>query len=531
MDIGTNSVRLLVTNIREDNSYGILSEQKEMVRLGDGEFENNYLQPEVMDRCILVCSKLADLARAHGAAEIVAAATSASREAANQEFFLDRLREESSIDVRVVSGREEARLIYQGVSSGMNLEGKIALFIDIGGGSTELIVGGQRGYLHLDSLRLGALRISSVFSSSAMESPVSQDGYEEIKNYVRHKAARSIQRIRKFPFQLTVGSSGTIRNLFDVSARMFAKKNNTQSEVLSYGHLSKIANKLCSINLQERRKIPGLNAQRADIIIGGAAILEILMKELGIPEIRISDRTMRDGLLIDYISRGEFTQVQKSVPLRVRNVMQLARSFHFDESHARRVSRLAMQLFHSARKAGLHKYGGAERELLEYAALLHDIGAFLSYSDHHIHGYYFIKNAELLGFDQREIAIMAATVLFHRKGLPKPKSPECKSLDKKSLKLVSVLSVILRMAESLNRGHSGVVHGVSLKKIGDSSVVLEIQADQDCHLEVWGVKNHEKTFKKVFERDLEVNAKILDSSFFFESKLEEKEFSSGPLHL
>src|SRR5882672_6828597 len=163
VDMGTNSVRLLLVRIRPNHAYSILNSQKEVIRLGDHEFGERRLQKAAMNRAVLVCRRFAELARASGAEEIVAVATSATREARNKAEFLRRLKREAGIEFHTVSGKEEARLIYLGVASGIHLGRKRALFIDIGGGSTELVLGDQEQPLYLDSLRLGAIRLTSLF--------------------------------------------------------------------------------------------------------------------------------------------------------------------------------------------------------------------------------------------------------------------------------------------------------------------------------------------------------------------------------
>jgi len=504
LDIGTNSVRMLLARIHPDHSYSILSQQKEVVRLGEGEFRDHHLQPNAMRRAALVCSKFAEMARALGAEEIVAVATSASREAANQQVFLRKLRREAEIDVRVISGREEARLIYLGVASGVNLGDRRALFIDIGGGSTEVIVGSQDQHEFLDSLKLGAIRLTTLFLPPETTSTVSPKQYQRVQQHVRTTAVRTLQQLRTLKIDLAIGSSGTIMNLAEIASRLLYKRPARKDEVLKLDDLQQIVPRLCAAPLEERRKIPGINPERADIIIGGAAILQTLMEELRVPEIRVSERGLREGMPVDYLTRSEHQPPLALTSFRERSVFQLGRACGFDEAHARNVTRLALQLFDGTRAIGLHRLGEWERELLEYAALLHDIGAFLSYNNHRAHSYYFIRNADLLGFDQTEIAIIATTAFYHRNALPRTKHPEFAALDQRSRKIVKTLCMLLRIAESLDRSHTGAVSQVELRLDATGAVVLELGSARDCQLELWGVKNHEAAFEKVFQRPLRV---------------------------
>jgi exopolyphosphatase/guanosine-5'-triphosphate,3'-diphosphate pyrophosphatase len=500
LDLGTNSARLLIVRISENLSYTIISRQKQMVRLGAGEFENQTLMPEAMDRAVRVCRDFAELARAHGADELIAVATSATREAENEAEFVRRLKKEAGVRIRVVSGKEEARLIYLGVASGFDLKDRTALFVDIGGGSTEVIVGDARRYFFLDSMKLGAIRLAGRFLEGAA-GPVSPKKYASIKSHARNSGVRAWERIKSFPFHLAVGSSGTIENLAEIADQAVNQKPPAKPERLSYNDLCKTAELLCSLPLAERRKVKGINPARADIIVAGAAILDALMEELNVPEIFVSDRGLKDGLVTDYLSRTEVKPLT-ALPVRERSVLQLGRNCRFDEAHARNVSNLSLALFDGARALGLHALGDWERDLLKHSAMLHDIGTFLSYNNHHAHSYYLILNSDMLGFNQEELAIMAATAFFHRKTLPRKKHSEFAALDEKSRELVQVLSVFLRIAESLDRSHAGLVQSVSLLRGGKKSVILEIHSAKDCQLEMWSLRNHHKAFERTFGRPL-----------------------------
>jgi exopolyphosphatase/guanosine-5'-triphosphate,3'-diphosphate pyrophosphatase len=501
IDIGTNSIRMLLVRIRPDLSYSILSHRKESVRLGEGEFPTMQLQPAAMHRAVMVCRRFVEMARAHDVDEIQAVATSATRDARNQADFLRLLRREANLVVRVVSGKEEARLIYLGVSSGIHMEDREALFLDIGGGSTEVIVGTQDEYSFLDTLQLGHIRLTLAFLEGDTD-PISQDRFKELQEHVLDTAVRSLMAVKERDVDFAVGSSGTVQNLADIAARMFLGRRREPDDVLQLEHLTKVRKMLCNLPLSERSKVPGINADRTDVIIPGAAILETFMQELELSEIQVSDRGLRDGLLLDYLARQGQDHADAGISFRERSVLRLGRSLRFNEDHARRVAELSLQLFDSGVEAKLHKYGEWERELLYYAALLHDIGIALSYSGHHNHSHYFIKNADLLGFDQTEIDIMAATAYFHRKRTPRKKYSRFKRLGAFSRKRVSKLSTLLSMAESLDRSHLGLVERAKFSTPKKERAVLHLQASQHCPLELWGVAYQKKAFRNAFGRKL-----------------------------
>jgi exopolyphosphatase/guanosine-5'-triphosphate,3'-diphosphate pyrophosphatase len=506
VDLGTNSVRLLVVEITPNHHYTVLSRQKEMVRLGEREFQSHRLVPEAIDRTVLVCRRFAELARSMGAKEIVAVGTSASREAANRPLLTRRLREEAGIELRVISGREEARLIHVGVTSGLHLGDRKAVVVDIGGGSTEVIVGDQMHHTFLDSLPLGAVRLTTMFLDE-VEGPVPRGKYEEILAHVRHHSARPMKEARRHRFDFGIGSSGTIENLAEIADRTFHDRKGAKALRLSRGDLRRVAEMLCGMDLDKRREVPAMTAGRADIIVAGAAILEEIMDALRLREIRVSDRGLRDGLLIDYLTKSTHSRSLVRLPVRERSVLQLARACRVDEPHSRTVARLALQLFDSATRGGLLEFGDRERELLFHAAMLHDVGSFINYDNHQVHTHYIIRNADLLGFDAKELDAIAGIALFHRKRAPSKKHPEFASLDRRGREVVEKLSVLLRLAEDLDRSHSGNVTRARLKEEGKGTLALEVDAVRDCELEVWGVRSHVKAVERAFRRALEVRVR------------------------
>lgn len=495
MDMGTNSVRLMIVRISPNQTYTILSRQKEMIRLGSGEFDDGELKEDAMARAVLVSRNFVSMAHSFQADEIVAVATSATRDARNQRDFLKRLRSEAHLDVQVISGQEEARLIYLGVSRGIQITER-SLFMDIGGGSTELVVGDGKGYEMLSSLKLGAIRLTDLFLSDR-ERPVTARMYQAMQDHVRGAVIRPLEKVRALAPRKAYGSSGTIQNLAEIACQALYAGDAQRRELLKTKDLKQVVEMLCASALKERARIPGMNPRRADIIVGGAVILSTILTDLGLSEIRVSNRELRDGLLMDYLYRSEHP-LMDAFSVREHSVLRLARRCQYDERHAATVARLALDLFDGAKAIGLHKQGPSKRELLYYAALLHDVGSFLSYANHHRGGYFFIRNADLLGFTQGELALMAVVVFFHRKMIPSRKIPEFAELDERGQETARPQAIFLRMAESLDRSHAALVQGVSLCRVDKRTVMLTLRSPHDCQLEHWGVQNHCEAFEKVF---------------------------------
>ena len=497
IDIGTNSARLMVVRFDPGHSWTVLSMQKETVRLGEGEFgEVRLLQPAAMERAADVCARFAELARTHGATRFVTVATAATREARNAQEFLRLMRETAGLEVRVVSGREEARLIYLGLLSRVHVDDR-ALVVDIGGGSTEVAVGDGSGADIVESISLGAIRLASEGPPPDADGRYTSEAYEELKHRVRLTSQHTLRDAGR-PEAAAYGTSGTIVNLAAIAARLFHSRVPGRDEPLTRKDLRAVAKRLRGMTTEERRSLPGLAPARADIIVAGAAILDTLTEDLGIETIvALDDCGLREGLLLDDLARAGQHEVKHGAGVRERSVLQLARSTSFDEAHARQVARLALELFDSAAAARLHRLGAEERELLEYAALLHDIGTFLSYTRHHQHTYYLIRHADLVGFDQEEIAIMAATAYFHRKALPAPRFEAFSGLDRRSRKVVRRLGAFLRLAEYLDRGHAGAIAHARLRREA-GSLLLELQPTGDWSLEEWAVERRRDSLEKAF---------------------------------
>lgn len=502
IDIGTNSVRLLVVRLNPNHSYTILSRQKQQIRLGEGEFEDDEIKEEAIERLVMVCRKFTDLARTFATEEFVAVATSALREAANQNAILHLLRQEAQFDVRVISGQEEARLIYLGVASGFHLGERQGFFIDIGGGSTEIAIGGDRTYHYLESFPLGAIRLSNIYLPGDETGPVLPDQYRRLQHHIKDAIVHSVRKIRTLKPVIAVGSSGTIINLAEIAEKTLHPTRNNGETVLSNKDLQKVIGMLCSLSLEKRKKVPGINPERADIIIAGAAILETFLKEIGIDSVTITGRGLQDGLLVDYLSRMDDFPLLGELSPRERSVLQLGRSCGINEAHARTVTSLVLELFDSAKEQGLHDLGEGERELLEYATFLHDIGSFISYTNHHAHSYYIIKNSELLGFDEREITFMANIARFHRKKAPRKKDTEIMDLDSRERDSLRILTTFIRLGESLDRSHTALIQHVRFTRADKNAVHLEVVARGDCQLEIWGVESEKKAFEKIFEKQL-----------------------------
>ncbi|MDR1579103.1 MAG: Ppx/GppA family phosphatase [Synergistaceae bacterium] len=508
LDLGSNSIRLLVFRVNPNKSYTVLTRHKQMIRLGEGAFSSRRLSEDAMERAFDAVRNMAEICRGYNVLDIVAYATAAVRDAKNGADFVSRAASKCGIRFVVISGMEEARLIHIGVSSGISFPYEKCVFVDIGGGSTELMVGDKsRKCLYMDSLKLGSVRVANAFPEASGVCSVSPSLYEKIRNHVRNSSFRSTSSVRALQPDAIVGSSGTIQNLAEIASRM-SKNSQTDDELpesLEIGALDDLAKKLCSLTLTERKKIPGITPSRADIIVAGAAILHTIMDEIRMPSIKISTRGLLDGMLQDYLERGRLGYLDNSMTTREQSVLQLARSCNFNEPHSRHAALLACEIFDTSREIGLHGYGPRERELLGYAALLHDIGLFLSFDEHHTHSRYMIINSELLGFDQREIALMANAAYFHRKWTEKKnRSDEMfNQLSRDDRHTTLVLGLFLRMGEGLDRSQQQTVKSARIEGT-KRGVILRLSLSRPSPMELYSIEKAASQFKKTFGREYSV---------------------------
>ena len=346
---------------------------------------------------------------------------------------------------------------------------------------------------------------------------VAQERYEQLRSYIRSKAAEILKELSGYKVSCMVGSSGTIENLAKISIVYLHKTGRENYNRLSYTDLKKVVKDLCALPLEERRKFPGINAQRADIIIAGAAILDTVMEELNFSEIIISKRGLRDGLLLDYLSKSEFSGMLTRMSLRKRTVMQLGLRCNFNEEHAHTIVGLSLELLDSLQALEIYDFKEWERELLEYGAILHDIGKFLSYDTHQVHAYHIIRESNLPGFQPEEIEIISNLAYFHRKDYPAKKHPNLTGLNNSVVKTIKVLSTLLRIAESLDRSHTAAISHVRFYIASTDTLVLEVHARKECQLELWELEKQKKYFRKTFGYNLQFKV-ITEAEISFSSQ-------------
>lgn len=508
MDLGTNSFHLVVAKILGKERFKILTRDKEVVRLGSSSKDMKYLTPDAIDRAISAIRRFKIVSDSFNA-QIRAVATSATREAVNKEELISRVRKETGIEIEVISGYEEARLIYLGTLQALPIFNKRILMIDIGGGSTELLIGEKGNIIHGNSVKIGAVRLTTNFFP---DGKVKEKAVEEARIYIKGAINPVVRAIKNEKIDLVVGSSGTISNI-GLMIYAFDKLNiddefNLNNYTYDKSSLDKIVKKILKAEtIEDRKKIPGLDEKRADIIVAGALILEQIFNELELPSITVSNFALREGIILDTINQ-EFgdDHLGHLSDVRYNSVQHLADLCNYEKEHAEQVTKIALRIFDFLKLK--FELDDRAKEYLEAGSLLHDIGYHIGHTQHHKHSYYLVRNSELLGFTDNEIEIIANIARYHRKSHPKSKHEAFNKLSSKDRELVKKLSGILRVADGLDRGHKSIVKNVDMSiKDGVLDMNLETTTPEYPELEIWGANRRKELFEESFGYKLDIGVK------------------------
>ena len=502
IDIGTNSIHMIVVRVREDLSFEVVDREKSMVRLGAGGLDGKALTADATSGALRALNTFKRIAQSHKVDTILAAATSATREAPNGGEFLARIESQTGIRPRVIPGQEEARLIHMAATYGVNVGASRAVVVDIGGGSVELTLGDAASLRLARSVKLGVIRLTQAYVKS---DPLTGRDERRLTKHIRQGIDGICKQIVASGFDRVIGTSGTILSLgtLAVAAARGVVPTELRNLRVPAKHIRRLRRRVVDMDDKERVTLPGLDPRRADLTVAGAVLLDTILQRLGADDLTLCDLALREGLVLDYIRRHqkEIVHIETIPDVRRRSVLELAERCNYYADHARHIVQLSLALFDQTR--ALHGLTDREREWLEYAALMHDIGSHISFGRHHRHSYYLITNGDLRGFQPEEIEIMALVARYHRRSTPKPEHEEYARLPSARRKTVRTLSAILRVAENLDRSHSQVVSGLTVRA-RKSDVRLELTASGDAELEIWATARHVAPFAEVVGRTVRV---------------------------
>lgn len=503
LDIGTNSFHLVVAKPVE-TGFEIIASEKEVIRLGHGAGDMKQLEPDAIERGIASLKRMKAISDVHGA-KLRAVATSAVREAKNRNEFIRRVRKETGIEVEIISGVEEARLIHIGARYAVAVGEQPMLLCDIGGGSTELVIASGEEILLSRSFKLGAVRLTDRFFSTDALHP---SAVSSCRKFVRSMLATIKPEVTELGFEVAVGSSGTVE-----AVAKLIRKLNDEPEPKSFNRyefsakdVTKVLELLADVpTVKERAKIFDLDSSRAEIILAGAVILESIAQSFDVKTFTYSDYALREGVLFDTLARENLLNHPEDVDPALQSVKQLADRCDDRPEHSAHVSKIALSLFDCLqKKLGLPP---TSRRFLEAAALLANVGVVVSHSKHHLHSYYVIRNSELVGLTDREIELIAVIARYHRKSAPKQSHSEFAKLEEADQKLVTSLAAILRIAIGLDRTQDGRVKSVTVRAEDEQFLIFaKASAKADIELNLYAANERRSLLADVLATKVKVLA-------------------------
>jgi exopolyphosphatase / guanosine-5'-triphosphate,3'-diphosphate pyrophosphatase len=486
IDIGTNSIHMVIADAVSLGAFEVVDREREVVQIGRGSFATGRLRRAAMDRTVDALVRFVQLARRMQSDRVLCTATAAVREARNGGVFLQAAREASGLNVRVIPAEEEGRLIYLAVKAAVQLPAAPSLVVDVGGGSVQLVVGDRERLRFSLSAPLGALRLTETMIE---HDPPTRGDLDRLRRDIRKQSRAALERVAETDPVRAYGSSGSIHALAQMAHTLehgspIAHMN---GHVLHRDALARATRRIARMSHAEREKLPGLDQRRAEIIVPAALTLLHVLDTLGLDGITVSDFGVREGLVTDYIEHhaDEVTRLAPIEDLRLRSVVQLLSKFQADGAHPRHVTKLALALWDGFRR--VHRLPAETRELLQYAAMLHDIGSVIGFDGHAEHSAYVIRNGNLRGFSADEVRIMACVARYHGKGRPRRRDPDIRSLDRRSRRAVRWLAAVMRIAEGLDRSHYQLIRDLKVTRRGERWMI-RVTARRDAQLELWAAR-------------------------------------------
>ncbi|HEY2093959.1 MAG TPA: Ppx/GppA phosphatase family protein [Thermoanaerobaculia bacterium] len=478
IDVGTNSIHMIVAELQR-RGYRVVDKEKEMVQLGLSSLDGAPLSESAMSRGVDAIAHMAEVARGWEVEEIIAVATSAVREAPNRREFLRRVKDASGVKLRCISGEEEADYIYRAIRSSVDLGGGTSLCIDIGGGSVEFIIATASEIYFTASEPLGSLRLAQRFR---LQDLATADDIAACRRFAAGHLKKVHKQVRLIGVDQCIGTSGTIQALATLVPQPFTR-----------AALEELLGRLTGTTAKERVERFGIEEKRANTILGGAVALVAILETLGIESLIVSPAAIREGIIV---ARAAVKTSASARSLRRSSVLALAERSDCDKRHARHVALLAARIFDQT--ARLHALPLDSRELLEHAALLHEVGMHVSDRGYHKHSYYLIRHAALRGFSDEELAVIANVARYHRKSEPDDDHENLAELSAAQRGDVEKLSAILRIAEALDRSHRQSVRDVAVRL--DGNVKFLVRARSNAAVEIAAAEKRARYFGTLFER-------------------------------
>jgi exopolyphosphatase/guanosine-5'-triphosphate,3'-diphosphate pyrophosphatase len=495
IDVGSNAIRIAVGRVDEDGKVEVIDNLRLPVRLGQDAFDSGVIGEETIARTVDAFNQFRRIIQDYGVSRVRAVATSALREATNRDILIGRIAQSARINVEVISGEEEARLIYLAVANAVDLKDRLALLIDIGGGSVEVTLADRDSILVTDSYNMGTVRMLEKLRQSGLEG----EGFKQlVQEYAEAARGRIEREIGSASIDLCVGTGGNVEELGSLRQKLFKRDSD---KVVTVEELGDIIERLKGLTPEERMREFKLRPDRADVILPAAIALRLIAQKGGVKEIHIPNVGLKDGLLIDMaqeIGPGEHKLRREQV---WASALQIGRKYQYDDQHGQLIARLATRLFDKTRD--IHHLEDEGRLLLEIAALLHDVGHFIHTVDHDKHGYYLLMANYLIGLNERQQAIVANVVRYHRKSVPGSDDPSVRPLAHADRLIAIDLIALLRLADAMDASRTGRVRDFSLK-YKKNTLSLKLIGEGDLMLEKWALAKRKDLFSESFGVKLEI---------------------------
>ncbi|MEO1583398.1 MAG: Ppx/GppA phosphatase family protein [Planctomycetota bacterium] len=507
IDVGTNSIRLIIVDVSRAGTYRIIDDEKIITRLGRGSAVDGTLEDEAIIESVDAIDALVKIARGNSADRIRVIATAAVRDATNGRDMVDRVRERTGEEMDVIAATDEARLAHRSVAAGFDLAQTDAAIADIGGGSTEVVVSIQGMIEQIYTLPLGAVRLRERFGPC---DDAAGDQLRAIRNYVRGVVRDEVDKPANAP-QILIGTGGTFTTLAAMSMHEAATAGRAdllpgalRGHEIQRDEVRHFTEAIRRLPVDRRTSIPGLGSDRADIIVPGLVIIDRLMKRLGINRLRVHDRGIRDGVILEMIGDMGLSGAERTpdaAPIEPSgSAIEFAVRCGVDEASARHTAFLACSMYDQLGGLGILKPDPADRVLLEHAAILRDVGYVVNYSKHHKHSFHLILNADLAGMDAGDRRLVATIARYHRKAKPSLSHEEFAALSEADRERVRRLAALLRLADGMNRTHAGDVRGVSVSRESDTgAVVFDCESPDDPAVCIWGAQSRSELFEETFK--------------------------------
>lgn len=491
IDIGSNAIRLGIGFLDRELSPKFIEEIREPIRLGDEVFKSGMISEQAIQRAEAAFARFKGAFERHAVTRYRAVATSALREARNQSEFIARIRQASGIDIDVISGEEEARLVFLAVHQVCNLKGKLALLVDIGGGSVEVSIVKKSEVVFSESLKMGAVRLLELFRGRPNGEKICA---RIVKGYVDGLRRRLKRELRGRKIDLCIGTGGNIEELGDLRVQLCGRRGNREIDLKE---LDRVIQRVGKLSYDERITELGLRPDRADVVIPAALMVREVLRHAQLHRLMIPRVGLKNGVLAELIARTGAHSPRSERRQARTYAVEVGRRFNFDEPHAEAVTKWSRKLFVDL--ASIHR---CDEELLlpfEIGALLHDIGHIVNVNGHHKHSCYLILSSPLLGLTERERRIAACIARYHRKSFPKSEHPEFAALDPVDRIAVTKLAALLRIADALDSGHTQSIRSIGLE-LSKSDLSIKLRGDGDLVLERWSIVQKANLFESVFER-------------------------------